>query len=168
VDVLCAIDTLRLAATAFEVRVGHRWVFEADRRTILLRSARATSDLGSPCYIHTGTWAHPAATSAPRLGPTPTTSAPGLGRFLVPRDAGRGYGIPCRVGYRAVRDTVPCGIPCRVGYRAVRDTVPVEAPRPCSRLRAPRHRRAANTHEGARGLYRRADRLVASAARWQG
>jgi hypothetical protein len=23
-----------------------------------------------------------------------------------------------------VRDTVPCGIPCRAGYRAVRDTVP--------------------------------------------
>ena len=29
-------------------------------------------------------------------------------------------GIPCRAGYRAVRDTVPCGIPCRAGYRAVR------------------------------------------------
>ena len=28
------------------------------------------------------------------------------------------------VGYRAVRDTVPCGIPCRVGYRAVWDTTP--------------------------------------------
>jgi hypothetical protein len=42
--------------------------------------------------------------------------------------------IPCRVGYRAVWDTVPCGIPCsvdtvpcgipcRAGYRAVWDTV---------------------------------------------
>ncbi len=24
-------------------------------------------------------------------------------------------GIPCGVGYHAVRDTMPCGIPCRVG-----------------------------------------------------
>ena len=32
--------------------------------------------------------------------------------------------VGCRVGYRAVWDTVPCGIPCRVGYRAVWGTMP--------------------------------------------
>ena len=37
-------------------------------------------------------------------------------------------GIPCRVGYRAARDTVPRGIPCRAGYRAARDTVPCGIP----------------------------------------
>jgi hypothetical protein len=31
-------------------------------------------------------------------------------------------GIPCRVGYRAARDTVPYGIPCRAGYHAAWDT----------------------------------------------
>ena len=110
VDVLCAIDTLRLAATAFEVRVGHRWVFEADRRTILLRSARAI-----------------------RLGLTPL---PHPHRDLGPP-------LPhlhpdwAASWYRAMR---------AVGM----DTVPARPPRPCSRLRAPRHRRAANKHEGAR------------------
>jgi hypothetical protein len=32
-------------------------------------------------------------------------------------------GIPCRAGYRAVRDTMLCGIPCR-GDDTMRDTVP--------------------------------------------
>ncbi len=31
--------------------------------------------------------------------------------------------MPCRAGYRAVRDTVPCGIPCHVGYRAASGTI---------------------------------------------
>ena len=45
---------------------------------------------------------------------------------------GRGVGwawrAPCRAGYRAARDTVPCGIPCRAGYRAVRDMMPSRSP----------------------------------------
>ncbi len=36
--------------------------------------------------------------------------------------------IPCRAGYRAVRDTMLCGIPCRARYRAVRDTMPCAIP----------------------------------------
>jgi hypothetical protein len=33
-------------------------------------------------------------------------------------------GLPCRVGYHAVRDTMPGGIPCRMGYHAGWDTMP--------------------------------------------
>jgi hypothetical protein len=31
------------------------------------------------------------------------------------------HGIPCRMGYHAVRDTMPRGIPCRMGYHAAWD-----------------------------------------------
>ncbi len=44
--------------------------------------------------------------------------------------------IPCRAGYRAVRDTVPCEIPCRAGYHAARDTMPQPPCRRCARARA--------------------------------
>jgi hypothetical protein len=45
--------------------------------------------------------------------------------------------IPCRAGYRAAADTVPCGIPRRSRYRAVRDTAPWGVRWPCTGALAP-------------------------------
>ena len=61
-------------------------------------------------------------------------------------------GIPCRVGYHAVWDTMPCGIPCRVGYHVVWETKSV-------RLRSLSDRCV------IRGWYRRASTGTAEGSR---